>query len=109
MAIYTKVPSQAASGADSFSDYLVGFQITDGSSQMTAASFAIDKVIPEKDSKIFITQPFSDFLTLNDLNQETDAVTTQVPGTPTTNIKFLSDKDDGARSLFGSLDRKSVV
>ena len=46
-----KVPSQAASGADTFSDSLVGVQITDGSSQLTNTNFAIEKVIPERDSK----------------------------------------------------------
>ena len=50
-----KVPSQAASGRDTFSDSLVGFQITDGSSQLTNTNFEIDRVIPEKDNKRFKT------------------------------------------------------
>ena len=44
-----KIPSQAASGAETFSDNLVGNQITDGSSQLTNTNFDIDRVIPEKE------------------------------------------------------------
>ena len=64
-----KIPSQAASGAETFSDNLVGNQITDGSSQLTNTNFDIDRVIPEKDSKDFKTQPFSDFITLKDIKE----------------------------------------
>jgi len=46
-----KVPSQAASGSETFSDSLIGNQITNGSNQMTGTNFAIDKAIPEKDNK----------------------------------------------------------
>ena len=62
-----KVPSQAASGGETFNDKLIGLQITDGSSQLANTAFLIDRVIPEKDSKNFLTQPFSDFLTLDTL------------------------------------------
>ena len=48
-----KVPSQVATGAETFSDSLVGRQITDGTSQLTNTNFAIDRIIPEKDSKKF--------------------------------------------------------
>jgi len=65
-----KVPSQAASGRETFSDSLVGVQITDGSSQLTNTNFALDRAIPEKDSKNFRTSPFSDFLTLDTLKEE---------------------------------------
>jgi hypothetical protein len=34
-----KVPSQAASGADTFSDNLVGVQITTGTGQLTNTNF----------------------------------------------------------------------
>ena len=37
-----KVPSQAASGADTFSDNLVGNQITTGTGQLTNTNFALD-------------------------------------------------------------------
>ena len=60
----TKTPNQYASGAETFSDNLVGFQVVDGVSQMTNTSFTVDRIIPEKDSKTFHTQPFSDFLLL---------------------------------------------
>ncbi len=53
MAKFTKVPSQAANGLQTFSDSLVGTQITDGSSQLTNTNFALDKVIPERDNKDF--------------------------------------------------------
>ena len=76
-----KVPSQAASGKDTFSDSIVGFQITDGSSQLTNTNFDLDRDIPEKDSKRFKTNPFSDFLTLDTLGKENDAPTTQTSST----------------------------
>ena len=39
-----KVPSQAASGFETFSDSIVGRQITDGTSQLTNTNFALDRV-----------------------------------------------------------------
>jgi len=54
-----KVPSQAASGAETFNDFLVGRQITDGTSSLTNTIFALDKVIPQRDAKNFSTTPFS--------------------------------------------------
>jgi hypothetical protein len=63
-----KVPSQAASGADTFSDNIVGNQITKGTVQLTNTNFDLDRVIAEKDSKNFKTNPFSEFLTLEDLD-----------------------------------------
>ena len=107
-----KVPSQAASGADSFSDDLVGLQFTSDSSQMTGANFAIEKAIPEKDSKEFKTQPFSDFVTLDTINQET-TVASANSATPSTSenqdIKFNSDKNNADRSLYGSLELRIGV
>jgi hypothetical protein len=99
-----KVPSQAASGAETFSDSLVGGQITDGSSQLTNTNFALDKLIPEKDSKKFRTTPFSEFLTLDDLkSEETDSQTTQTKSEKKKSISFRGAKDDAGKSLFGSL------
>ena len=71
-----KVPSQAASGAETFNDFLVGRQITDGTSALTNTVFALDKSIPEKDSKSFRKNPFSDFLTLETLKEEVAPTTT---------------------------------
>ena len=67
-----KVPSQAASGADTFSDNLVGNQITTGTSQLTNTNFALDSEVVQRDTKNFKTNPFSDFLTLDTLKEETD-------------------------------------
>ena len=67
-----KVPSQAASGADTFSDNLVGNQITTGTGQLTNTNFAFDKVVPEKDSRDFKTIPFSEYVTLDTLKEEKD-------------------------------------
>lgn len=107
-----KVPSQAGSGADTFSDNLVGNQITTGSNQMTGTNFAIEKAIPEKDSKEFITEPFSDFVTLEDVTQ--DETTTSTNGSNSTSgnsgeIKFNSDKNNADRSLYGSLSERLRV
>jgi hypothetical protein len=110
MAKYTKVPSQAANGLQTFSDSLVGTQITDGSSQLTNTNFALDKVIPEKDSKNFKTSPFSDFLTLDSLKEETSAVTTQDGSSEKKEkIKFRGGRDDAAKSLYGSLKERLNV
>ena len=99
-----KVPSQAASGAETFSDSLVGGQITDGSSQLTNTNFALDRLIPEKDSKTFRTTPFSEFLTLDDLkSEEKDSQTTQTKSEKKRSISFRGAKDDAGKSLFGSL------
>jgi hypothetical protein len=106
-----KVPSQAANGSQTFSDNLVGVQITDGSSQLTNTNFDIDRVIPEKDSKNFKTSPFSNFLTLDDLKQETDAPTTtnQTEEQKRNAIKFKGSKNDTGKSLFGSLKSRLSV
>ena len=104
-----KVPSQAASGAETFSDSLVGRQITDGSSQLTNTSFAVDKVIPEKDSKDFKTTPFSDYITLDTLKEEKDAPTTQSGNSKKEKIKFNANLDDASKSLFGSLRQRLSV
>jgi len=104
-----KVPSQAASGADTFSDSLVGVQITDGSSQLTNTNFAIEKVIPERDSKNFKTSPFTDFFTLDTLNEETGAATTQPGNSKKEKIRFRANLDDASKSLFGSLKQRLSV
>ena len=105
-----KVPSQAASGAETFSDSLVGRQITDGTSQLTNTNFALDKVTPEKDSKTFRTTPFSEFLTLDDLkSEESSAQTTQSKSEKKKSISFRGSKDDAGKSLFGSLKSRLSV
>ena len=110
MAKYTKVPSQAANGLQTFSDSLVGTQITDGSSQLTNTNFALDKVIPEKDSKNFKISSFSDFLTLDSLKEETSAVTTQDGSSEKKEkIKFRGGRDDAGKSLYGSLKERLNV
>jgi hypothetical protein len=108
-----KVPSQAASGGDTFSDSLVGVQITDGSSQLTNTNFALDRTIPEKDSKNFRTSPFSDFLTLDTLKEENTETSssTSTSGTKKTDkqIRFKNSKNDAGKSLFGSLSKRLEV
>lgn len=105
-----KVPSAAASGAQTFSDSLVGQQITDGTSQLTNTNFALDKVIVEKDNKNFKTSPFSDFLTLDKLKIETDIPsTTDGSIEKDEKIKFKGGKDDAGKSLFGSLASRLQV
>ena len=104
-----KVPSQAASGAQTFSDNLVGTQITDGSSQLTNTNFILDRLTPEKDSKSFSTTPFSDFLTLDTLKEETNAPKTNTSKTTTDTIKFRPSRKDAGRSLFGSLKERLSI
>jgi hypothetical protein len=105
-----KVPSQAASGFDTFSDSLVGRQITDGTSQLTNTNFALDRGIPEKDSKTFRTAPFSEFLTLDDLKIEENVPTTVVQSDGKKRpIRFNNSKTDVTKSLFGSLRERIRV
>ena len=106
-----KVPSQAASGKDTFSDSLVGLQITDGTSQLTNTNFALDRTIPEKDSKNFRTNPFSDFLTLESLKDETTEFTTSNSSTKKSDkeLRFKNSKNDAGRSLYGSLSKRLEV
>jgi hypothetical protein len=105
-----KVPSQAASGFETFSDSIVGRQITDGTSQLTNTNFALNRVIPEQDAKSFKTAPFSDFLTLDDLKIENDVPTTVKQSTGEKRpIRFNSDKTEGSKSLFGSLRERIRV
>ncbi len=106
-----KVPSQASSGAETFSDFLVGRQITDGSSALTNTVFALDKSIPDKDSKNFTSNPFSQFLTLDAL-KEVEGIQTTSP-TPrkkrTDEVRFKGNKKYADKSLFGSLRSRILV
>ena len=105
-----KVPSDAASGVETFSDKLVGTQITDGTSQLTNTNFDINRVIPEKDSKDFKSQPFSDFLTLKDLKEELSGGTTQNGSVKKKEkIKFKGGINDAGKSLYGSLKQRLEV
>ena len=106
-----KVPSQAASGADTFSDAIVGLQITNGTNQLTNANFEIDKSIPEKDSKTFISEPFSDYVTLDDIKEEvyTGITTSTYSKEKDNKIKFKHSKENGNISLFGSLKERLDV
>ena len=105
-----RVPSLAASGNQTFSDSLVGVQITDGSSQLANTNFAVDKIIPEKDSKNFKTSPFSEFLTLDNLKTEEDVPSTQDGSIQKDEkIKFKGGIDDAGKSLYGSLKQRLNV
>ena len=104
-----KVPSQAASGRETFNDNLIGNQITDGSSQLTATNFSVEKSIPERDTKKFKSVPFSDFLTIDDLNEEKVSPKTEVQKqqrNKNKEIKFRTSKDVGSKSLYGSLKQR---
>ena len=99
-----KVPSAAGNGSQTFSDNIVGVQITDGTSQLTNTNFAIDKVISEKDSRDFKTSSFSNFFKLDDLKIEENAPkTTQGTKSKDEKIKFRGNADDAGKSLYGSL------
>ena len=104
-----KVPSQAASGADTFSDNLVGNQITTGTGQLTNTNFALDSEVIQRDTKKFKTNPFSDFLTLDDLKKETAALSTDEIAKRKKEIKFKGSKGDAGKSLFGSLKSRLGV
>ena len=109
MVVRKKVPNQAASGADTFNDNLVGRQVTDGTSQLTNTNFELDRVFPEKDSKHFRGAPFSNYLTLDDLKLEDDAVTTTIGIEKKEKIKFNQSTDNGNKSIFGSLKSRIQI
>ena len=98
-----KVPSQAASGADTFSDNLVGVQITTGTGQLTNTNFSLDGEVIQRDTKNFKTNPFSEFLTLEDLKLENELLSTDEIAKRKKEIKFKGSKNDSSKSLFGSL------
>ena len=106
-----KVPSQAASGADTFSDNLVGVQITTGTAQLTNTNFALDSGIIQKDDKDFTTSPFSTFLTLEDLTGKTNNVAIQeyIESQKSKDLKFKDNLNDAGKSLFGSLKKRISV
>lgn len=105
-----KVPSQAASGAETFNDFLVGRQLTDGTSALTNTVFALDKVIPQKDSKTFKSNPFSEFLTLENLKDIEGVQTTSTTTKKRTDeVRFRGNKKYGDKSLFGSLKSRILV
>jgi hypothetical protein len=103
MAKLRKIPSQAASGADTFSDNLVGNQITTGTGQLTNTNFELDSEVIKRDTKNFKTNPFSDFLTLDDLKIEKDILSNDEIAKRKKEIKFKGSKNDAGKSLFGSL------
>lgn len=107
-----KVPSQAASGRETFNDNLVGKQITDGTSQLTSANFALDKNIPQRDRKSFQSKPFSEYLTFEDIKEE-EPIENNVSTTTTERrkekVSFRNSKEDGGKSLFGSLKQRLQV
>jgi hypothetical protein len=102
-------PSQAATGADTFSDSLVGMQITDGTSQLTNTNFTIDRTVPEMDVKTFNTGRFSDFLTLDDLKEEKFNSEDQITQTKKKEVSFRTSKSNANKSLFGSLKNRIGV
>jgi hypothetical protein len=98
-----KVPSQAASGADTFSDNLVGVQITTGTGQLTNTNFSLDGEVIQRDTKNFKTNPFSEFLTLDDLKLENELLSNDEIAKRKKEIRFKGSKNDASKSLFGSL------
>ena len=102
-------PSQAATGADTFSDSLVGFQITDGTSQFTNTNFTIDRSAPERDTRTFSTGQFSEFLTLDDLKEEKFNSDGQTTETKKKEVSFRTSKSNANKSLFGSLKNRIGV
>jgi len=117
MAVKYKIPSQASSGLETFADAIVGLQITNGTNQLTNSNFNLDRAIPEKDDKNFRSEPFSDFLTLDDINEVeyenitsiSDQTNRQTNRQTNNQIKFKNSKNNGSLSLYGSLKNKLGV
>lgn len=101
------INSDAASGKDTFSDNLVGRQITNGSSLLTNTNFSVDRLITQRNVKNFKNGNFTEYFTLEDIKNEN----TEISVTNQTNkvIKFRPSKDDASKSLFGSLKLRISV
>ena len=106
-----KVPNQAANGSETFNDNLVGRQITTGSPSLANTVFEIDKVIPEKDEKSFRSEPFSEFITLEDINKKENIDVIEPTGQKNkkNSIRFKTNKRNADKSLFGSLKERLLV
>ena len=65
-------PPQSPSGAGTFSDALVGLQLTQGGG-LTLANFSFTNQITEKVNRNFDTGVFSEPISLSDLNITTTA------------------------------------
>ena len=107
-----KVPSQVASGRETFNDNLVGNQITDGTSQLTSTNFSLDKSIPQRDRKSFQSKPFSEYLTFEDIKEEEpieSGVSTITTQRRKDKVKFRNSNEEGSKSLFGSLKQRLQV
>ena len=107
-----KVPSSAASGADTFSDNIVGNQITNGSSQLTNSNFDLDTSTPEKESKQFRTNPFSEYFNLEKLKVDptnTPVTTEENISQKKKSVRFRTSKNDAGKSLYGSLKSRIRV
>jgi hypothetical protein len=106
-----KVPNQAANGSETFNDNLVGRQITTGSPSLANTVFEIDKIIPEKDEKSFRSEPFSEFVTLEDINKKENIDLIEPTGQKNkkNSIRFKTNKRNADKSLFGSLKERLLV
>ena len=63
-----RYPPSPGNGSDTFSDNLVGNQITDGSSQMTMGTFSVEQEYSKPNSVDYELASFSEPITLESLD-----------------------------------------
>ena len=104
-----RYPPAPGHGGDTFSDNLVGNQITDGSSQMTLGNFSIDQDYSQTIATPSVIRAFSKPITLESLDF-TNLETAQELNKSNFKIFLNSDTSDiNELVLYGSLNKRLSV
>ena len=101
-----RYPPSPGHGGDTFSDNLVGNQITDGSSQMTMGTFSVEQEYSKQNSLEYQLTSFSDPITLESLDVPNLEIARQ---TISNNLSVFINNDTNDLSsfvLYGSLKKR---
>ena len=102
-------PPAPGNGAGTFSDNLVGFQITDGSSLATLANFSVSDSSKEKITFNYVMGGFSEPITLELLSEGNEDLVSLLSNSAFL-VKFNRDTDDISKLvLYGSLNDRLRV
>ena len=104
-----RYPPAPGNGAGTFSDNLVGNQITDGSSQMTMGNFSIEQEFSRPQTTGYELGGFSSPITLDSLNLSDLAIAKSIVSN---NIEIFINNDTSDLSsfvLYGSLKKRLSV
>jgi|TARA_R110000744_G_scaffold289935_4_gene400745 hypothetical protein len=104
-----RYPPSPGNGSDTFSDNLVGNQITDGSSQMTMGTFSVEQEYSKPNSVDYELASFSEPITLESLDLPNLEIARQ---TISNNLSVFINNDTSDLSsfvLYGSLKKRLNV